>query len=72
MSHLKEKNVKKCFSLLREYIDETPLNNKKENAILALNQLQQITAGTGSQGSSSDSNSISSICHGRPLADRSG
>ena len=72
MSHLKEKNVKKCFSLLREYIDETPLNNKKENAILALNQLQQITAGTGSQGSSGDSNSISSICHGRPLADRSG
>ena len=46
MSHLKKEIVDKCLSLLREYIDETSLSSKKESAILALNQLQKITAGT--------------------------
>jgi len=45
MSRLKIENVNKCISLLREYIEETSLENRKEIAILALNQLQTITAG---------------------------
>jgi hypothetical protein len=45
MSRLKTENVNKCISLLRDYIEETSLNNGKEIAILALNQLQTITAG---------------------------
>jgi hypothetical protein len=72
MSHLKEKTVNKCVSLLREYIDETSLNNKKENAILALNQLQKITAGTDSTGSPDGGNppaGLLSKCFGRPKAD---
>jgi hypothetical protein len=49
MSQLKTKNLKKCFSLLKEFIEETPsMNNKKGLAVMALNQLQKITAGTGS------------------------
>ena len=61
MKRLKEQNVNKCFSLLREFINETPLNSKKEMAVLALNQLQKISAGTGNQGSIPG-------CHGRPMA----
>ena len=63
MSNLKAQNLKKCFSLLREFISETPLNSKKEMAVLALNQLQKISAGTGysTQGSNPG-------CHGRPMA----
>jgi hypothetical protein len=45
MSHLKKEIADKCISLLREYIDEASLSSKKESAILALNQLQKITAG---------------------------
>ena len=48
MSRLKTETVDKCFSLLREYIEETSLENRKEIAILALNQLQAITAGEDS------------------------
>jgi hypothetical protein len=72
MSHLKEKNVNKCVSLLREYIDATALNHQKESAILALNQLQKITAGTDSTDSSNSSNptdGLLSKCFGRPKAD---
>jgi hypothetical protein len=72
MSKLKKQNLKKCFSLLREFIDESSLNSKKGIATLALNQLQKITAGTDSTdsfvGSNPTSNS-SSRCHGRPKAD---
>ena len=52
MSRLKTENFNKCISLLRDYIEETSLNNGKEIAILALNQLQTITAGldTGNPG----------------------
>jgi hypothetical protein len=47
MSYLKDKNVTKCFSLLREFIEETSSqDNKKRTAVLALGHLQKITAGT--------------------------
>ena len=62
MKHLKEQNVNKCFSLLREFINGTPLSSKKEMAVLALNQLQKTTAGTGSEDPTSG-------CHGRPMAE---
>lgn len=46
MSRLKAENLTKCFSLLREFIDDaSELNHKKGIAIMALNQLQKITAG---------------------------
>lgn len=61
MKRLKEQNVSKCFSLLREFINETSLSSKKEMAVLALNQLQKISAGTGNQDTTSG-------CHGRPMA----
>jgi hypothetical protein len=69
MSNLKHDSVNKCFSLLREYIDEGPGSSKQEIARLALNQLQEITAGTGATGSANDgstqANSDTS-CTGRP------
>ncbi|MCP5051001.1 MAG: hypothetical protein GY940_27805 [bacterium] len=62
MSRLKEQNVTKCVSLLREFIGESSLQGKKKDfAILALNQLQKITAGTDSP--------ASAMCLGRPKAD---
>jgi hypothetical protein len=74
MGHLKEKTVKKCVSLLREYIDATALNHQKESAILALNQLQKITAGKDSTGSSDADGSNPtvgprSICWTKPRSD---
>jgi len=74
MSHLKEKTVNKCVSLLREYIDATALSHQKESAILALNHLQKITAGKDSTGtsdadSSNSTDGLRSICYGRPRAD---
>ena len=72
MSKLKTQNLKKCFSLLREFIDESSLHNKKGIAMLALNQLQKITAGTDSTGSSDGSNPTDgprSICYTRPRAE---
>ncbi len=66
MSRLKAKNVEKCFSLLREFIDEVEgLNNKKGIAILALNHLQKITAGDGG-GTTTNSGPQ---CDGHPRAD---
>ncbi len=60
MSRLKNENLNKCFSLLREFIDEASREDtKKEKAILALNQLQRITAGEDTQ----------FICLGRPRID---
>jgi hypothetical protein len=50
MNRLKDANVKKCVSLLREFIDEASTqDNKKRTAVLALNHLQNITAGTDLQ-----------------------
>jgi predicted YcjX-like family ATPase len=57
MSHIKRESVNKCFSLLREYINETSSqenSNRKKTAILALNQLRKVTAGTMSQENSID------------------
>jgi hypothetical protein len=67
MSHLKRENLTKCFSLLREFVEEsTAQSNKKGTAILTLNQLQKIIAGT-------EDTLVDPIlsCNGRPIADRS-
>ena len=46
MSRLKEENLKKCFSILRDFIEGAAQDDKnKGTAILALNQLQKIKAG---------------------------
>ncbi len=67
MTNLKNENVNKCFSLLRDYITEASTNNKKEIAILALNQLQKITAGGKTeQISLHDISSGGSSCNGKP------
>jgi hypothetical protein len=69
MSHLKKETVTRCFSLLREYINEASLSSKKESAILALNQLQKITAGTGSQDSGNSGITIVTLsCSWKPRA----
>jgi hypothetical protein len=62
MSRLKDENLKQCFSLLREYIEGTPQDSKKRIAILALDQLQNITAGGVSVDYSRES------CNGKPRA----
>lgn len=67
MSHLKNENLNHCFSLLREYLNEGPSNNKKGAAILALDHLQKITAGTDSQGAPLDSSGVLFLgCNGKP------
>jgi hypothetical protein len=69
MSHLKKEMANKCFSLLREYIDGESLSSKKESAILALEQLQKITAGTGSQDSNDNGSTTTMLgCTARPRA----
>ena len=46
MGNLKKENVTKCFSMLKEFIDGVdPQDSNKGIAVLALNQLQRITAG---------------------------
>ena len=68
MSKLKKENVEKCVSLLREFVEESSaLDNKKEKAILVLDQLQKITAGTDP-----DITAIEDVylrCLGRPRVD---
>ena len=64
MSQLKNETINKCFSLLREYIDETSPSGKKETAVLALNQLRSITAGT-------ELKVVALTCQGRPMAEAS-
>ncbi len=67
MSNLKKDNLKKCFSLLREFVEEsTVVDNKKGTAILALNQLQKVIAGA-----EVTTNNANPGCLGRPIADRS-
>ena len=47
MSRLKTENVKKCISILQTFVDEaSSLDSQKRTAVLALDQLQKITAGT--------------------------
>ena len=49
MSRLKTENLRQCVSLLREFIEGAGSpGERKEIAILALNQLQNVTAGTNS------------------------
>lgn len=46
MSNLKKENVSKCVSLLREFIDGADSQNSNKGiAVLALDQLERITAG---------------------------
>lgn len=48
MNYLRNENVKKCLSLLREFVDESSVEQgRKGIAILALDQLKRITAGDG-------------------------
>ncbi len=62
MTNLKSETVNKCFSLLREYIEETSgVNNNKGVAVMALNQLERVTAGTREKPDSQ--------CSETPLAD---
>ena len=64
MSYLKETNLNKCVSLLREFIAETNSRDRqKQVAVLALDQLRRITAGDG--GGNPD---IVSSCISRPRA----
>jgi hypothetical protein len=47
MSKLKVESSKKCLSILRQFVEETSSPSKnKDLAILAINHLQKITAGT--------------------------
>ena len=70
MNNLKNETLKKCFSLLREFIDETPgTNSKKGVAILALTQLKRITAGTDISGDDGQT-ILGPNCLGVPRADR--
>lgn len=45
MCNLRDESLRKCFSLLREFIRD-PQDKKKETALFALDQLQQNTAET--------------------------
>lgn len=61
MTDLKKQNVDKCFALLREFIDEVDSRKgKKGSAILALDQLQRISAGEKGR---------APLCLGRPRSD---
>jgi hypothetical protein len=70
MKRLQKENVKKCFFLLREFIEETPsVSNKKGLAVLALKQLQNITAGTGFGETGSTVTDPDPGCHEVPRID---
>ena len=69
MTNLKNESLNKCFSLLREFIDDgSGEGNKKEIAVLALNQLQRITAGTEPTGGGSQT-PMGPECSSQPRAD---
>jgi len=64
MSQLKVENSKKCLSTLRQFINETSSPGKsKKMAVLAINHLQKITAGTDIILTGTDF-----TCTGRPRA----
>ncbi len=73
MKNLKTDTLNKCFSLLKMYIAETEgLSHRKGTAILALNELEKITAGGDETGSGDENNgggSIAAVCVGRPRAE---
>ena len=67
MSNLKNDTLRRCFSLLREYVEESRAEaNKKGTAILTLNQLQKIMAGTDGEAIVFDG-----LCNGKPILNRS-
>lgn len=72
MGRLRDENSKKCFSILREFIDDSPLvGSQKERAALALELLQKVAAGTGTRDSSNAGDSTGesgSACISRPRA----
>jgi hypothetical protein len=63
MRQLKNEALRRCVSLLREFVEEPEaVGNKKEMAVLALNHLQRVIAGE----------ELTNLgCVGRPIADRS-
>jgi hypothetical protein len=70
MSRLKTTNSKKCFSILREFIADSPLiGSERERAILALEHLRKITAGTVDLDILGGSSDESAACVGRPRLD---
>ncbi len=63
MKKLTKKNLNQCIDLLREFIEETgSTQGKKGVAILALEHLQQITAGEKSDAT------LETNCTERPRA----
>jgi hypothetical protein len=61
MGHLQNENIKKCVSLLQEFMDEAEGNSSKKGmAILALDQLLRISAGEVTD---------NLWCRGNPIAD---
>lgn len=62
MKRLRDESQKKCFSILREFIKGTPPDERKGAAVLALDQLQRVTAGTTLPLVGS------SVCSGKPRA----
>jgi len=71
MKQLNGENVKKCMSLLKEFIDQSMTGDgQKRIAVLALEQLQKINAGSGD---TDKDNSVilgfDPLCYGRPRAD---
>jgi hypothetical protein len=63
MSGLKEENIKKCVTLLREFINGPRQENRdKKVALLALDQLQKITAGQ-------NKDVMAPQCYSKPRAD---
>ena len=72
MRKLRAESLNKCLSLLREFIEESPVqDNKKGIANLALGQLQKITAGTDPLPSGGNCSSIPRI-DGSPSGGNSG
>jgi hypothetical protein len=67
MTHLKEENVKQCFSLLRNFIGDEPEGQDHKLAILALDRLQEITAGA-QQFTLQELSADDSGCVGKPRA----
>lgn len=60
MSQLKNENFKKCLSVLSEFINDPFSPDSKKRAVLALSQLERITAGAAGD---------SSACIARPRLD---
>ena len=72
MGRLKKENSKECLSILREFIDDSPfMGSEKQRAVLALEQLQKITAGTGISNDGNSTPESDSACISRPRADGS-